>query len=69
MKDPRQREICKKERETKRQKVQDENVASGVGQLEFNRDLPENATKLEKYRDDYYNVNGHHCSNETHRSP
>ena len=58
------------EREAKTwiRKVQDEKEASGVGfsveQLEFNRDLPANAAKLEKYRDDY--CNGPHCSNETH---
>ena len=56
------------ERETKRQKFQDEKEESGVGfsveQLEFNRNLPENAAKLEYYKDDYYN--GPHCSNATH---
>ena len=56
------------ERETKVQKVQDEKEKSGVGfsveQFEFNRDKPENAAKLEKYRDAYYHRL--HCSNKTH---
>ena len=56
------------ERETKRQKVRDEKEESGVGfsveQLEFNRGKPENAAKLEKYRDGYYH--GLRCSTETH---
>ena len=56
------------ERETKRQKVQDEKEESGVSffveQLEFNRNIPENAAKLADYKDDYYN--GPRCSNEIH---
>ena len=56
------------ERETKRQKFQDEKEESGVSfrveQLKNNRNLPENGLKLEQYRDDYYY--GPHCSNETH---
>lgn len=55
------------ERETKRQKVQEEKEESGVGfgveQLEFNRGMPENAAKLEKLHGDYYH--GPYCSNET----
>ena len=56
------------ERDAKRQKARDKKeelgVGFSVGQFKFNRDLPENAAKLEEYRDDYYY--GPHCSNETH---
>ena len=65
---PAERETNQQGRETKRQKVQYKKEESGVGsiveQLEFNRDKPENATKLEKFRHDYYY--GPHCSKETH---
>ena len=49
-------------------KKRNSRVGFSVEQLEFNRGKPENAAKLEDYKDldldDYYN--GPHCSNETH---
>ena len=54
--------------ETKMRKVHDEKEESevdfSVEQREFNRGKPENAAKLEKYRDGYYH--GLRCSTETH---
>ena len=52
----RERETKRQERETKRQEQEESGVGVSVEQLKLNRDKPENAAKLEKHPDVYYQL-------------